>query len=73
MRGIPGRTFNLFRFRASPGLCCAIPQDCPVPDFLNGDWSFAGTWTQPGLHSHGSVPRRPADLMSIRSRAAGSG
>ena len=33
-----------FRRRRAPDLCCAVPEDCPVPSFLDGTkWKFAGT------------------------------
>src|SRR3954466_12035315 len=35
---------NLFRHRLMPDLFCAVPQDCPVPGFIEGSaWAFAGT------------------------------
>src|SRR5215207_525870 len=34
-------TYNLFRNRARPALFCAVPEDRPVPGFLDpGDWRF---------------------------------
>lgn len=37
-------TYNLFRRRLTPDLCCAVPEHCPVPAFLDGDaWAYAGT------------------------------
>src|SRR3954471_14180300 len=36
--------YNLFRHKLMPDLFCAVPQDCPVPDFIEGStWAFAGT------------------------------
>jgi hypothetical protein len=35
--------FNFFRLRSKPDLCCAVPKDRPVPSFLRGDWTYAGT------------------------------
>ena len=35
--------FNLFRHKLTPDLLCAVPEDYPVPGFLNAStWSFAG-------------------------------
>jgi hypothetical protein len=34
---------NLFRHKLTPDLLCAVPEDEPVPSFLDGgSWSFAG-------------------------------
>jgi hypothetical protein len=38
----PSRTYNLFSRKRSPGLVCAVPEDRPVPAFLNGTWRFSG-------------------------------
>src|SRR5215213_4296533 len=36
--------YNLFRHKLMPDLLCAVPQDCPVPGFIEGSaWAFAGT------------------------------
>ena len=36
--------YNLFRRKLAPDLCCALPEDRPVPAFLDGDtWEYAGT------------------------------
>src|SRR3954447_15674348 len=35
--------FNLFRRKREPDLLCAVPQDCPVPGFVEASaWAFAG-------------------------------
>jgi hypothetical protein len=35
--------YNLFRSTRSPDLLCAVPEDYPVPAFINGQgWVFAG-------------------------------
>ena len=35
--------FNLFRHKLTPDLLCAVPQDYPVPGFLDAStWGFAG-------------------------------
>lgn len=34
--------YNLFSRKDAPELYCAIPEDRPVPDFINGDWQFMG-------------------------------
>ena len=36
--------YNLFRHRLAPDLFCAVPEDCPVPTFIEAtNWTFAGT------------------------------
>jgi hypothetical protein len=36
--------YNLFRHKLMSDLFCAVPQDCPVPRFIEGStWAFAGT------------------------------
>ena len=36
--------YNLFRHKLMPDLFCSVPQDCPVPGFIEGSaWAFAGT------------------------------
>ena len=45
--------YNLFRHKLMPDLFCAVPQDWPVPGFIEGSaWAFAGTLR---------APRRPTD------------
>jgi hypothetical protein len=37
--------YNLFRHKEQPDLCCAVPEDRPVPSFVTGErWDFRGTW-----------------------------
>ena len=37
--------YNLFRHKWQPDLCCAVPEDQPVPSFITGEsWDFGGTW-----------------------------
>jgi PAS fold len=47
--------YNLFRRKGHPDLCCAVPEDRPVPSFVTGErWDFGGTWDgaipPPGLN-----------------------
>jgi hypothetical protein len=49
------RTYNLFRLRSASDFCCAVPNDCPVPAFIDESWTFAGTW-------HEGSARRPSML-----------
>jgi hypothetical protein len=47
--------YNLFRRKEQPDLCCAVPEDRPVPSFVTGErWDFGGTCEgvipPPGLH-----------------------
>jgi hypothetical protein len=33
--------YNLFRNREFPEIVCAVPEDCPVPDFIAAEqWTF---------------------------------
>ncbi|MDR7039642.1 MULTISPECIES: hypothetical protein [Methylobacterium] len=38
----PFLSYSLFAKEPDGGLCCAVRQDQPVPDFVEG-WSYAGT------------------------------
>jgi hypothetical protein len=36
-------TYNLFRRRSEGDLFCAVPEDVPVPNFIEtGEWEFSG-------------------------------
>ena len=36
--------YNLFRYRSAPDLLCAVPEERPVPSFLDGRiWTYAGS------------------------------
>lgn len=49
-----GCTFNVFRRKADPELCCAVPEFRPVPGFIVPDeWEFASKATHPGQAPHG--------------------
>src|SRR3954467_6961723 len=40
--------FNLFRHKLKPDLICAVPEDYPVPSFIEGStWAFAGKVSEP--------------------------
>jgi hypothetical protein len=40
--------FNLFRHKLKQDLLCAVPEDYPVPSFLDGStWAFAGKVSEP--------------------------
>src|SRR3954447_7351178 len=40
--------FNLFRRKLKPDLICAVPEDYPVPGFIEGStWAFAGKVSEP--------------------------
>ena len=40
--------YNLFRSTRSADLLCAVPEDDPVPAFINGQgWAFAGKLAEP--------------------------
>ena len=40
--------FNLFRHKLKPDLLCAVPEDYPVPAFLDASaWAFAGKVSEP--------------------------
>jgi hypothetical protein len=47
--------YNLFRHKWQPDLCCAVPENHPVPGFITGErWDFSGAWEAaappPGLN-----------------------
>jgi hypothetical protein len=49
-----GVAYNLFRRRLTPDLCCAVPEDRPVPVFLEGStWEYAGTMCRDDLPPSG--------------------
>jgi hypothetical protein len=57
------RGYNLFRNKQRPELCCAVPEDYPVPSFLVEDgWLF-------------ECPLRPSDSppSGFHTRAASAG
>jgi hypothetical protein len=40
--------YNLFRRRQEPDVLCAVPEDRPVPSFINANgWEFAGKADEP--------------------------
>jgi hypothetical protein len=44
----PWPAFNLFRHKQKSHLVCAVPEDHPVPSFIEGStWEFAGTVSEP--------------------------
>ena len=46
--------YNLFRRKQEPDLCCAVPQDCPVPTFVDGEaWEYRGFLVDPGAAPSG--------------------
>jgi hypothetical protein len=52
--------YNLFRAKWHSRLCCAVPEDQPVPGFITGEsWDFGGTW--------GGVLPRPANAAVVES------
>ena len=45
--GKSGPVYNLFHHKLMPDLFCAVPQDWPVPGFIEGStWAFAGTLSE---------------------------
>src|SRR3954453_17526418 len=56
--------YNLFRHKLRPDLFCAVPQDCPVPGFIEGSaWAFAGTVGERTLAQAGLDSETPAAGM----------
>ncbi|WP_262265749.1 hypothetical protein [Microvirga yunnanensis] len=50
-------TYNLFRRKLTPDLGCAVPEDRPVPAFLDGStWEYAGTLRQDDVLPRGFEP-----------------
>lgn len=63
---VPG--LNLFRRNDEQDIICAVPEDCPVPSFLQDPaWSFAGRF------GWKSVSLRGFDLRAARSACRGLG
>ena len=57
-------TFNLFRRKRETGLVCAVPEDCPVPGFLDpSTWEYVCTLREPTTPLPGF--NRPAAEASI--------
>ena len=55
--------FNLFRHKLKADLVCAVPEDYPVPAFLDASaWAFAGKVSEPT-----TIP------LGFRSKAAKAG
>jgi hypothetical protein len=37
------RSYNLFCLKSVTGLCCAVPDNCAVPAFVDGGrWTYSG-------------------------------
>ena len=42
----PYTAFNVFKRKRNPTLSCAVRQDRPIPEFIEGEtWAFSGTTT----------------------------
>lgn len=49
--------YNLFRRKRTPDLCCAAPEDRPVPGFVEAEtWEYAGTMAPDELAAPGFDP-----------------
>ena len=65
--------YNLFRHKLTPDLLCAVPEDCPVPRFIEGSaWRFAGRnapkWHRQNRQNHlrpGFVGWTPSNGLSF--------
>jgi hypothetical protein len=40
------QSYNLFLHKLDLGLCCAVPQDEPVPAFIGGGWELGAVLSQ---------------------------
>ena len=59
--------YNLFRHKWQPDLCCAVPEDYPVPGFITGEqWEFAGT-LQGAQFTRNSTPIRTEANLGMRA------
>ncbi|KAB1072531.1 hypothetical protein F6X53_28000 [Methylobacterium soli] len=57
-------TYNVFRRKREPNLCCAVPQRRPVPEFIQGEtWDFALTIADPVTVPLGFQPEAAAEAM----------
>src|SRR5215218_7336350 len=55
-------TVNLFRRKLSPDIVCAVPEDHPVPSFLNAStWEFAGKINQETAAPPGGYQQKAAE------------
>jgi len=59
-------TYNLFARKDAPELYCAIPEDRPVPDFIDCDWRFKGSLDRSQRAPGGFIP--PSTAESARAR-----
>jgi len=48
--------YNLFSRNDAPDLYCAIPQDRPVPSFIDCNWQFKGSFDRSQRAPHGFIP-----------------
>jgi len=56
--------YNLFARKDAPELYCAIPEDRPVPDFIDCDWRFKGSLDRSQRAPGGFIP--PVAAASVR-------
>ena len=56
--------YNLFARKDAPELYCAIPEDRPVPDFIDCDWQFKGSLDRSQNAPGGFIP--PVAAASVR-------
>jgi len=70
--------YNLFRHKLMPDLFCAVPQDWPVPGFIEGSaWAFAGTVGErtpaPGLDLEAAVGMRRSGFIMFQTHTTEPG
>jgi hypothetical protein len=66
--------YNLFRHKLIPDLLCAVPQDCPVPGFIEGStWAFAGAVSENALAFAGAVSENALAPAGLDRMAAAVG
>ena len=56
--------YNLFARKDATELFCAIPEDRPVPDFIDRDWQFKGSVDRSQNAPGGFIP--PVAAASVR-------
>ena len=58
--------YNLFRSKQSPDLLCAVPEDYPVPAFINGQgWAFSGKVDEPSVAPLGFEWERAETMVPL--------
>lgn len=63
-RDAPHPPYNLFSRKDAPDLYCAVPEDRPVPSFIDCDWQFKGSLASSQRVPGGFIP--PVAAAGVR-------